>query len=191
MKKIGILGGTFNPPHMGHLLIANEAKHALYLDEVHFMPAAQSPFKNKNQQVTDNHRLEMVRLLSAYLPDSNVETIELERGGLSYTFDTLKQLTEMNPTTEYSFIIGADQAEKLADWYCIDELVHLVNVVVVPRPGYTVSTPYKVTTLSIPQLEVSSTELRKRLAQGETTRFLLPEDIARYCERNDLYVDER
>ncbi|WP_342525353.1 nicotinate-nucleotide adenylyltransferase [Chryseomicrobium sp. FSL W7-1435] len=189
MKKIGLLGGTFNPPHFGHLLIANEVKNALQLDEIHFMPAAQSPFKAKETRVTDAHRVAMVELLTEELPASKVETFEIERGGVSYTFDTLQELVSRNPGTHYSFIIGADQVEKLADWYKIDQLVKLVELIGVPRPGYSLETNYPINVLSIPQLEVSSTELRERLALGETTRFLLPEKVAAYCERNELYAN--
>lgn len=191
MKKIGLIGGTFNPPHYGHLLIASEVKIALDLDEMHFLPAAQSPFKEKNMRVTDEHRLEMLRLALQELPNSSVETIELERGGVSYTFDTLKKLVDGNQQTEFYFIVGADQVEKLGDWYKIDELVQLVTFVAVPRPGYSLQTDYPVRFVTIPQLDVSSTELRRRLQEGISTRFLMPQPVASYCEKEGLYVDTK
>lgn len=191
MKKIGLVGGTFNPPHYGHLLIASEVKEALGLDEMHFLPAAQSPFKEKNRRVTDAHRLNMLTLALQELPDSSVETIELERGGVSYTFDTVTALVESNPDTHYYFLIGADQVEKLGDWYKIEELVKLVTIVAVPRPGYSLQTDYPVQFVTIPELDVSSTELRRRLQQGISTRFLMPRTVAAYCDKEGLYVDTK
>lgn len=191
MKKIGLVGGTFNPPHYGHLLIASEIKEALGLDEMHFLPAAQSPFKDKNTRVTDEHRLDMLKLALQELPQSSIETIELERGGVSYTFDTVKELVETHEETEYFFLIGADQVEKLRDWYKIDELVNLVTIVAVPRPGYSLQTDYPVRFVTIPQLDVSSTELRRRLQEGISTRFLMPQSVAAYCEKEGLYVEPK
>ena len=191
MKKIGLVGGTFNPPHYGHLLIASEVKEALDLDEMHFLPAAQSPFKEKNSRVTDAHRLDMLTLALQELPDSSIETIELERGGVSYTFDTVKALVDSNQDTHYFFLIGADQVEKLGDWYKIDELVELVTILAVPRPGYSLQTDYPVQFVTIPQLDVSSTELRRRLQQGISTRFLMPQTVAAYCDKEGLYVDSK
>lgn len=191
MKKIGLVGGTFNPPHYGHLLIASEVKEALGLDEMHFLPAAQSPFKDKSLRVTDEHRLEMLKLALQELPDSSIETIELERGGVSYTFDTVKALVDANKKTDYFFLIGADQVEKLGDWYKIDELVELVTIVAVPRPGYSLQTEYPVQFVTIPELDVSSTELRRRLQEGISTRFLMPQTVAAYCDKEGLYVDTK
>lgn len=191
MKKIGLVGGTFNPPHYGHLLIASEIKEALGLDEMHFLPAAQSPFKDKNTRVTDENRLDMLKLALQELPQSSIETIELERGGVSYTVDTVKELVETHEETEYFFLIGADQVEKLRDWYKIDELVNLVTIVAVPRPGYSLQTDYPVQFVTIPQLDVSSTELRRRLQEGISTRFLMPQSVAAYCEKEGLYVEPK
>lgn len=188
-KKIGLLGGTFNPPHYGHLLIANEVKLALGLDEIHFMPNALSPFKQKDSRVTDADRVKMVALALEEFPGGQIETVELEKGGVSYTFDTIQLLLKQQPDQDYFFIVGADQIEKLSDWYRIDELLEQIHLVGVPRPGYQLQTNYPVTLVDIPQLEVSSTLLRKRLAHHQSTQFLMPKTVAEYCEVNKLYVD--
>lgn len=188
-RRIGILGGTFNPPHYGHLLIANEVKQRLALDELVFLPNATSPFKQKNQRVTDQHRMEMLTLALQELPDSRIETLELSRGGISYTYDTMVELTNRYPDSEVYFIIGADQVEKLSAWYRIDDLVKLVTLVTVPRPGYLLETTYPVVQMTIPMLDVSSTELRTRLKNRTTVKFLMPDSVAEYCEVNRLYDD--
>lgn len=188
-RRIGILGGTFNPPHYGHLLIANEVKHQLELDELIFLPNALSPFKQKDYRVTDAERLDMLSLALTELPDSRIETLEIEQGGISYTYDTMDTLSRAYPSSELYFIIGADQVEKLSAWYRIDDLVKLVTLVTVPRPGYNLETTYPVKQVTIPMLDVSSTELRKRLAHRMTVKFLMPDAVATYCEVNRLYDD--
>ena len=128
MKRVGILGGTFNPPHIGHLIVANEVKNALDLDEVRLMPTAVPPHKQVPGDATASQRLQMVELAVA---DSNGLTafpFEVERGGVSYTFDTMKQLTEMEPDTSFDFIIGGDMIDMLPEWHRIDELVQLVRL---------------------------------------------------------------
>lgn len=188
-RRIGIVGGTFNPPHYGHLLIANEVKYQLELDELVFLPNALSPFKQKDHRVTDAARVEMLSLALSELPESQIETLELARGGISYTYDTMVTLTEKYPSSELFFIIGADQVEKLSAWHRIDELVELVTLVTVPRPGYDLKTSYPVKQVLIPMLDVSSTELRRRLAKRMTVKFLMPDAVATYCEVNRLYDD--
>ncbi|MFC4356077.1 nicotinate-nucleotide adenylyltransferase [Chryseomicrobium palamuruense] len=188
-QRIGILGGTFNPPHYGHLLIANEVKQQLALDELVFLPNALSPFKQIDQRVNDTQRVEMLSLALSELPESRIETLELSRGGISYTYDTMVELSENYPNSEIFFIIGADQVEKLSAWYRIDELIKLVTLVAVPRPGYKLFTSYDVQQVMIPMLDVSSTELRKRLANRKTVKFLMPDSVATYCEVNRLYDD--
>lgn len=191
MKRIGILGGTFNPPHNGHLLIANEVKSAYDLDSIRFMPNALSPFKSKDHCVTDQQRVQMLELLLQDFPAGEIENVEIERGGVSYTIDTMLTVAHHEPNTEFYLIIGADQIEHLVSWHRIDELIRLVTLVGVPRPGYKTETPFPIEILPTPQLDVSSTELRRRLAVGKTTRFLMPTQVASYCEENELYVEPK
>ena len=135
MKKIAILGGTFNPPHLGHLIIASEVQAQLNFDEIWFMPNQEPPHKESTIGVNSAQRLEMVRRAIADNPLFKIQTIELERTGRSYTFDTMKLLTEKYDHDFY-FIIGADMIEYLPKWYKIEELVKLVTFVGVNRPDY-------------------------------------------------------
>lgn len=186
-KRVGILGGTFNPPHMGHLIIANEVLHALKLDEVRFMPNATPPHKKKDEQVSEAQRVKMVELAILGVPRMSVETIEIDRGGTSYSFDTMELLQQREPSTKFYFIIGGDQVEYLSKWYRIDEFVGKVQLVGVPRPNTLIETAYPIKTLDIPQIELSSTVVRNRLAKGETTKFLLPELVNDFIQKEKLY----
>ncbi|MFB5087950.1 nicotinate-nucleotide adenylyltransferase [Psychrobacillus sp. PGGUH221] len=186
-KKVGILGGTFNPPHMGHLIIANEVLHALNLDEIRFMPNATPPHKKKDEHVSEANRLKMVKLAIKDMPKMNVETIELERGGTSYTFDTMELLQEREPSTTFFFIIGGDQVEYLPKWHRVEELVKKVQIVGVPRPNTTFETAYPIIKLDIPQIELSSTIVRNRLQNRKTTKFLLPESVKDFIQKEKLY----
>lgn len=186
-KKVGILGGTFNPPHIGHLMIANEALHALKLDEVRLMPNATPPHKMKDERISEGERVEMVRLAIQGIPNMSVETIEIERGGTSYTFDTMELLKAREPSTDFYFIIGGDQVEYLPKWYRIDELVEKIQLVGVPRPNTMIETAYPILTLDIPQIDLSSTLVRNRLSNGETTMFLIPERVRDFIQKEKLY----
>lgn len=133
MKKVGLFGGTFNPPHIGHLIMANEVYVALGLSEVRFMPNAKAPHKEVSQSATNEQRLKMVELAIEGVPYFKLETFELERGGISYTYDTMKALCEREPDVVFYFIIGGDMIDSLHTWYRIDELVELVHFVGVKR----------------------------------------------------------
>ena len=111
MKKVGILGGTFNPPHIGHLIMANEVYHALELDEVRFMPNAIAPHKKNEDDSTDDNRLQWWNYSLSHILSFTVETIEVERGGISYTYDTMIALMEREPDTQFYFIIGGDMID--------------------------------------------------------------------------------
>jgi len=187
MKKVGILGGTFNPPHIGHLIMANEVYHALELDEVRFMPNAIAPHKKNEDNSTDDNRLHMVELLIEPYSEFSVETIELERGGISYTYDTMIALMEREPDTQFYFIIGGDMIDSLHTWYKIDELTKLVQFVGIRRPGTNSESPYDVWMIDAPEIDVSSTFIRERIASGGTLRFLIPEEVEAYIRKEGLY----
>ncbi|TQR10591.1 nicotinate-nucleotide adenylyltransferase [Psychrobacillus soli] len=186
-KKIGILGGTFNPPHIGHLIIANEVLNALRLDEVRFMPNATPPHKQEDEQVTAAQRLKMVQLAIRGIPNLSVETIELERGGTSYTIDTVEMLKQREPESEFYFIIGGDQVEYLPNWHRIDELVQKVQFVGVPRPNTKIESAYPISTIAIPQIDISSTLVRNRLMNGVTTKLLIPDKVIDFIQKEKLY----
>lgn len=190
MKRIGILGGTFDPPHNGHLLIANEVYDQLQLDEVWFLPNQEPPHKIKESIVSNEDRLEMLERAIGGEKHFKIETIELERPGPSYTFDTIKLLKERHPDGDFYFIIGADMVEYLPKWYKIDELIKLVQFVGVNRPLYSLETNYPIQFIQIPEFNVSSSLIRKRLKEQKTTKYLLPELVMNYIKEKGLYGAE-
>ncbi|MEH7461254.1 nicotinate-nucleotide adenylyltransferase [Bacillus thuringiensis] len=187
MKRIGIIGGTFDPPHNGHLLIANEVYDTLELDEVWFLPNQIPPHKRDKDVSSVRNRLEMIHLAIEQDMHFSICLAELEREGPSYTYDTMLQLTKEHPDVQFYFIIGGDMVEYLPKWYNIDELLKLVTFVGVARPGYTLSTPYDIVTIEIPEFAVSSSLLRERLTKKKTCKYLLPKGVQEYIERNGLY----
>ena len=186
MKKVGILGGTFNPPHIGHLMMANEAYHALELDEVRFMPNAIPPHKEAHG-ATDEQRQKMVELAIADVPYFELEMYELESGGLSYTCNTMEALKKREPDVQFYFIIGGDSIDTLYKWYCIDKLVHYVKFIGLNRPGSESKTDYPIKMVDAPEINLSSTLLRKRLASGGTVRYLIPEQVEAFIRKEGLY----
>lgn len=186
MKKVGILGGTFNPPHIGHLMMANEAYHALGLDEVRFMPNAVPPHK-QSSGATDEQRKRMVELAIEDAPYFTLEVFELERGGLSYTFDTMSTMVGQEREVEFYFIIGGDSIDHLHTWYRIDDLIQIVKFVGIRRPGSDAVTNYPVTMIDAPQIGLSSTLLRERFTEGKTVRYLLPKPVEAFIRKEGLY----
>ncbi|MFK9091384.1 nicotinate-nucleotide adenylyltransferase [Bacillus salipaludis] len=187
MKKVGILGGTFDPPHYGHLLIANEVHSALQLDEIWFMPNNEPPHKKKPESVKDKDRLKMLTLAIAGNPAFAIQPIELERVGPSYTVDTMRMLNSEYSDHQFFFIIGADMIEYLPKWHKIDELVNLVQFVGVDRPTYNRQTDYPVLYVDVPAMDVSSSMIRDRMKSGKTVQYLLPDQVIEYIEEKHLY----
>lgn len=186
MRKVGLLGGTFDPPHIGHLLVAEEVYYALDLDEVWFVPSNDPPHKEaSNTQV--EHRVEMTQLAIKSNPHFQVSTIEMERSGVSYTYDTINELHRKYPDTSFYFIIGGDMVEYLPKWHRIDELMELVTFVGVKRQGHQLRSTYPVEKVDIPLFEVSSTLIRDRIRYGGSTKYLLPEGVEPYVKEHNLY----
>lgn len=185
MKKVGILGGTFNPPHIGHFIMANEVKQAFGLDELRFMPNAIPPHKETGG-TTDAQRVRMLELGIGGRDGFSIEMAELERGGVSYTFDTMQALRSQE-MAQFYFIIGGDSMDALHTWYRIDELVKLVQFVGVRRPGSEAKSKYPVELVETPEVDLSSTIIRKRLANGESVAYLMPEAIEMYIRGEGLY----
>ncbi len=187
MKRIGILGGTFNPPHMGHLIIANEVRHALDLDEVRLMPTASPPHKAASGDATSYQRLRMVELAVEGIEGLAVSSFEVERGGVSYTYDTMKALSTCEPDTNFHFIIGGDMIDMLPNWYRIDELMELLTFVGVGRPGAEGKSKYAVKMVKIPEIDLSSTLIRNRFAEGGTVSLLIPANVEAFIRKEGLY----
>ncbi|MEN1969334.1 nicotinate-nucleotide adenylyltransferase [Lentibacillus sp. N15] len=186
MKRVGILGGTFDPPHIGHLLIAEEVKNQLDLAEVWFIPSYEPPHKRVARTSTTD-RMNMVQQAIASNHSFRMNTIEIDRLGKSYTFDTIKMLNDTYPDTTFYFIIGADMVEYLPKWKHIDELMSIVTFVGVGRNGYHLQTAYPVVTLDIPMIDVSSTMIRERIKANQSVKYLLPENVERYIKGKRLY----
>lgn len=187
MKKIGILGGTFDPPHFGHLLMANEVCFQLRLDEVWFMPNQQPPHKIKKSTTTNHERFKMLEKAIKDQPQFRIEPIEFSLNGPSYTVETMKILKKHYPNDEFYFIIGADMIEYLPKWYQIEELVNLIQFVGVKRPGYKTDSAYPIIYVDAPQMDISSSMIRNRIHKKETIRYLLPEAVREYIKENHLY----
>lgn len=187
MKKVGLLGGTFNPPHIGHLIMANEVKHALQLDEVRLMPTSIPPHKADPSDATPQQRFQMVELAVSGISGLTASSFEVDRGGVSYTFDTMKALIEQEPENEFHFIIGGDMIDMLHKWYKIDELMKIVTFVGVGRPGTEGETQYPITMVQIPEIDLSSTLIRNRIETGGTIQFLVPDTIGTFIRQEGLY----
>lgn len=178
--------GTFNPPHLGHLIIASEVQAQLNFDEIWFMPNQEPPHKESTIGVNSAQRLEMVRRAVADNPLFKIQTIELERTGRSYTFDTMKLLTEKYDDDFY-FIIGADMIEYLPKWFKIEELVKLVTFVGVNRPDYDKQSTYPIILMDVPNIEISSCMIREKVKMGKSIRYFVPKTVMEYIEENGLY----
>lgn len=199
MATIGIIGGTFDPIHFGHLAIAEEARVALNLERVLFIPAAQQPLKHGQQSAPAQQRLEMVCLACASNPAFEVSPIEVERAGVSYTVDTLEQL-HAEYAAKLCFILGADALADLPRWHRPADIATLAELVAVKRPRTHVDlAPLfreiptlrdRVQVLEGPQLELSSTALRQRVASGRSLKYLTPDSVVEYIERHSLYRAE-
>ncbi|MDN4495306.1 nicotinate-nucleotide adenylyltransferase [Ureibacillus aquaedulcis] len=187
MKRVGILGGTFNPPHIGHLIMANEVFHALSLDEVRFMPNAIAPHKRLVDDASTENRLRMVEIATGPYDQFKIESIELALGGVSYTYHTMLELKKREPDVQFYFIIGGDMIDSLHNWYKIEELIKLVQFVGLKRPGSQSSTTYDVKMVEAPEVDLSSTFIRERFKTGKTLEFLLPTGVESYIRKEGLY----
>ncbi|WP_122646878.1 nicotinate-nucleotide adenylyltransferase [Enterococcus mediterraneensis] len=189
-KQVGILGGNFNPVHTTHLIIADQVGRTLGLEKVFLMPEYLPPHVDEKETIPAEHRLKMLELAIEDNPLLAVETIELARKGKSYTYDTMKELTEKNPDTDYYFIIGGDMVAYLPKWYRIDELTNLVNFVGVRRPNFSTETAYPIIWVDVPLMDISSSLIRKKIAQGCSAKYLLPDNVLNYIQEEGLYLDE-
>ena len=194
--KIGVLGGTFDPPHAGHLALAKAAIEALDLDEVLFVPTNRNPLKRKFKTAPAKHRLAMVQALVKDEPKMAVCDIEVLRGGMSYAVETMTELTIAQPG-EYWFIVGADVVLNLDEWKQPLRLLRLCRLAVALRPGTTESNfmirvPAEfregIDMIPIKPIELSATELRNRLAAGLSPGPNLPQAVRAYIQQNKLYT---
>lgn len=198
-KKIGIMGGTFNPIHHGHLLLAETAYHQFHLDQILIMPTKNTYYKKMPQNVTQEQRVEMVRLA---IEDNDKFTLSLEeihRDGTTYTVETLRNLTAQHPDYEYYFIMGADSLYHIESWYEVEEIFTLAVIVVAGRGAGTaaaldsqieyIENKYdaRIEKLNSPVLEIASNDIRKRVKRGDSIRYLLPQNVVEYIYENHIY----
>lgn len=186
--RIGIYGGTFNPVHHGHLILARQTLEEFKLDRLVFVPAAESPFKIQNHSAPAGDRLAMLRLAIAGEDRFSVDPLEIERGGISYSIDTVKMFRNRDPGAELFFLVGEDNADRLTEWHRFEELKKLVYFVVLSRSEDFQSPEYPVVQRRI---EISSTEIRNRVANQESITYLVPESVKHYIEQHQLYQGER
>jgi nicotinate-nucleotide adenylyltransferase len=189
--KIGLYGGSFDPVHLGHLLVALAAVEELGLDKLFFIPAAQSPFKPENAPAPAAVRLQLLRLALTGKTNCEVDELEIQRGGVSYTVDTLREYARRFPAAEIFYLIGADNAAKLNEWREPAELAKLAEFVAVPRPGgptAVFSPPFRGRTLTGFPSDVSSSQIRARLKAGLPVENLVPPFVAEAIHNARLYV---
>jgi nicotinate-nucleotide adenylyltransferase len=186
--RIGIYGGTFDPVHHGHLILARQALEEFKLDRLVFVPAAESPFKIHNHTALAPDRLAMLQSAIRGEDRFDVDPLEIERGGVSYSIDTVKMFRNRDPEAELFFLVGEDNAYRLTEWHRFEELKKMVGFVVLSRSEDFQSPEYPVVQRRI---EISSTEIRNRVANGESITYLVPESVKRYIEQHQLYHGER
>ncbi len=199
MEKIGIMGGSFNPIHLGHLHLAESARVEFHLDKVIFIPAGDNPFKQTNVSVTRQQRFEMVNMAIASNERFASASIELDRHGKSYTIDTIREIKKMYPQSELYFITGADIMFEITQWRSAEELLQSINFITATRPGYPVSKWRRrvrrlrkkyhanIYGLMSAEMDITSTEIRNRIASGQSIKYLIPEPVEAYIETHHLY----
>jgi nicotinate-nucleotide adenylyltransferase len=194
---VGVMGGTFNPIHIGHLVTAEEALYAFSLDEVIFVPAGQ-PWQKDRDVAEAEHRYLMTVIATASNPHFRVSRIEIDRPGPTYTVETLRALRAEIGEAELYFITGADAILQILSWKDPEEVLAEARFVAATRPGYDLDRLEKelpqgledrVHIFEIPALAISSTDIRRRVREGRPVRYLLPEGVARYIEKARLYRD--
>ncbi len=200
-KRIGILGGTFNPPHLGHMILAQDAAEAFQLDHVWFLPCAQPAHKPYTIVAAAEHRVNMVKLCMGNDPRWQCSLLEIERAGVSYTIDTLQAVTQQRPDVDWHFIVGADTLLELHSWRNIEAVLSLCWMIAMRRPGLPGADALR-NQIQLPApwpdvlieglfeghlIDVSSTEIRKRVAQKRSIRYLVPAEVEQYILAHELY----
>ncbi|TFD92356.1 nicotinate-nucleotide adenylyltransferase [Jeotgalibacillus sp. R-1-5s-1] len=186
-KRIGLLGGSFDPVHIGHLIMANEAYQSLGLDEVRFMPNGAPPHKTLSGEATIQQRVKMVELAIAEIPYFKMEYAEVHRENKAYTYDTIMEIKENEPGHEWFFIIGGDMMDTLGSWYRMKDLKKQVQFIGFHRPGISPADDADVRVIDGPSIHLSSTFIRDRIKSGQNCKFLLPSSVEAYISKEGLY----
>ncbi|MBE6484607.1 MAG: nicotinate-nucleotide adenylyltransferase [Actinomycetaceae bacterium] len=192
--RIGIMGGTFDPIHHGHLVAASEVQHTFGLDEVVFVPTGRHPFKRDQKVTLPEHRYLMTVIATASNSRFSVSRVDIEREGTTYTIDTLRDLRRVYPDAEFYFITGADVLPDILRWKDSDELWTMAHFIGVTRPGHRLATtglpPEGITLLEVPAMAISSTDCRKRVAAGAPIWYLVPDGVVQYIAKYRLYRND-
>ncbi len=189
--KLGLFGGSFDPVHLGHLLVARAAREEAALDRIFFIPAAQSPFKSAATSASASERLRLLRLALAGDTTAEVDDRELRRGGISFSIDTVRSYAAEHPGAELFYLIGADQTGQLHLWREASELARLAQFLVIPRPGEIIAemaAPFRGRALRGFPLGVSSSEIRRRIKTGLPIQHLVPPAVEEAVRNNRLYL---
>ncbi len=189
---VGLFGGSFNPPHVAHLVVAEVVRDQFGLDEVWWIPNATPPHKPNDELAAVQHRLAMTERMVESNPAFRVCGVEVERDGVSYTVETLRVLQDQHPDTDFALILGSDSLDHFADWHRPDEIAERVPFIVYKRPGAieSVADPRFVNDVryaAAPVMEISGTEVRARRRAGRSIRYLVPEAVRAYIDTHDLY----
>lgn len=187
--RVGVMGGTFDPIHHGHLVAASEVLQTYGLDEVVFVPTGQPWMKDDVSPA--EHRYLMTVIATASNPRFTVSRVDIDRGGATYTIDTLRDLRAQRPEAELFFISGADAIAQIVEWKDMDELWDLAHFVAVSRPGHRLSLrglpEGRVSSLEVPALAISSTDCRRRVDRGFPVWYLVPDGVVQYISKHHLY----
>jgi nicotinate-nucleotide adenylyltransferase len=196
--RIGLLGGTFDPPHIGHLILGEYAADALDLTRLLYIPAADPPHKQAEQKTPVEHRLEMLRLALNGNPHFAISRVDIDRAGPHYSLDTVQIVQAQYPEAELYFVMGSDSLRDLPLWHRPAELIRLCKLAVMRRPGAEVwpdmheqilpGLAERVVMIDSPLIEVSSTEIVRRLGEGCSVRYLLPDSVLAYIQQHNLYT---
>lgn len=192
-SRVGLFGGSFDPVHNGHLKIARESLRQFELDRVLFIPAAQSPLKEHSPRTSDQERIDMLELAIAGNECFEICLDEIERGGVSYSFETANSVQQRFPEARLFWILGGDQARQLGQWRNIQSLAKMVEFICLRRNGEELSTlslppEVRLSMLDIPLIEISSTQIRQSLNDSPNSNTLLPESVIEYITSNNLYA---
>lgn len=191
--RLGVMGGTFDPIHNGHLVAASEAAAAFNLSEVIFVPTGE-PWQKTRKVTKSEDRYLMTVVATASNPRFKVSRVDIDRAGPTYTIDTLRELRELHPDADLYFITGADAIAQILSWRDVDQIWGLAHFVAVSRPGHQMTLPEHpegaISVLEIPALAISSTDIRQRVSAAKPVWYLVPDGVVQYIAKHQLYVGE-
>jgi nicotinate-nucleotide adenylyltransferase len=191
-KMLGVLGGTFDPIHMGHLVLTEQVREKFQLERVIFIPSASPPHKTEQKLSLAEDRFEMTKLALEGSPFFFVSDIELKREGLSYTVETLRELKELYKDSEIYFLTGSDVLNEITTWKDPEEIYKLAKIVIGVRPGFDKFDPEnhfakKSIIINITGIDISSTQIREKVRKGESIKYLVPSKVEEYIRKRNLY----